>query len=80
MALIMLLIALLGTVAFTSSLMLLPAVIELRHPKDAGPRLIIENFALQGTMLKSLEDENTFNIQLLQLLSGYCPDLPSLEL
>jgi hypothetical protein len=39
------LLATLGGVISTIMLMFLPAIMELRNPKDAGPRLIAENFS-----------------------------------
>jgi len=34
-----------GIVVVTILLLFLPALIELRKPKDSGPRLIMDNFA-----------------------------------
>ena len=45
-------------------LMFIPSLIELRHPQDAGPRLILENFvvlpalaSIQPAVLVDLEGE-----------------------
>jgi hypothetical protein len=40
-----LILATVGGVAALVLAMFLPAILELRKPKDAGPRLITENFA-----------------------------------
>ena len=51
-------IALTGTAAITFLLMLLPAAIELAHPKDAGPRLISDNVVLVNVVpLTNIEEE-----------------------
>jgi|YelNatPaOPRAMG01_1025707.scaffolds.fasta_scaffold45839_3 hypothetical protein len=39
-------ITIFGTAFVTISLMFLPAVIELAHPKDAGPRLISDSMGV----------------------------------
>jgi hypothetical protein len=45
-----LLITILGTATVTLSLTLLPAVIELAHPKDAGPRFISDTASVKSSL------------------------------
>ncbi len=44
-------IAMIGGVAVTIFLMFLPAILEVWKPKDAGPRLIGENFSTSSLTL-----------------------------
>jgi hypothetical protein len=43
-----------GGVAATILLMFLPAIVELWKPKDAGPRLIAENYSVSPLTLNNL--------------------------
>jgi hypothetical protein len=47
------LLATAGGVSATILLMFLPAIVELRKPKDAGPRLIAENLSTSSTTLNN---------------------------
>jgi hypothetical protein len=81
MVLEILVVSAVGTAAFTGSLMFLPAFIELRHPKDAGPRLINSGMALTCIgAIANMEEEHPINRQLAQMFTGYFPAIPSLEL
>jgi hypothetical protein len=84
-----LLMTICGVVA-TVVVMFLPALFELRKPKDAGPRLIIGNFATLPTPLTSSMIKNTPILVLSDIegeghaeltfskLLGFLPNLESL--
>jgi hypothetical protein len=75
-----LLITLLGVSALTSSILFLPAAIELFHPKDAGPRLISKAMDLSCVaIIANMEEEHPVNGQLAKMFTGYFPAIPSLE-
>jgi hypothetical protein len=62
----------------------LPAFIELKNPKDDGPRVIsvkTENSVhlAQFMSLANIEDEQTFNGSMKQKLASIIAVLPSLE-
>ncbi|MEM3627745.1 MAG: hypothetical protein QXJ11_05620 [Candidatus Bathyarchaeia archaeon] len=71
----------LGIAAFIF-IMLLPALIEIKRPKDAGPRMI-EKFNMipqvRGRMLSNVEDEHHFDQQLTQKVAGILSFLYNLE-
>jgi hypothetical protein len=57
-----------ATVGMTMLIMLLPAILELKKPLDAGPRMIIDNFAQLTAnkfriALMNLEDESNLGKQ-----------------
>ena len=65
-------------------LMFLPAIIELKKPKDAGPRLITENFAKIGlSTLKipiiNIEDDWKLDIQSTMKIANFLHVIPNLE-
>lgn len=64
-------------------LMLLPAIIELKKPKDAGPRVITEDFSLtrwiEGDILLNIEDEHMFDQNAVQNVAEVLQFLPNLE-
>lgn len=74
-----------ATVCMTMLIMLLPAILELKKPLDAGPRLIIDNFAqLTATRfrigLMNLEDESDSGSQLKINLSAFHRILMNIEI
>ncbi len=73
-----LIITMIATVTMTGALVFLPALVELKKPKDAGPRLIAENlpkFGLSLLKIPSLsEDESSDN-----KLTGFLSFIPNLE-
>ncbi len=70
-----------GTAAITLSLMLLPAAIELAHPKDAGPRLISDNIALVNVVpLTNIEEEPNIDNISSHGLTGFINSIHNLEL
>ncbi len=72
------------TAAIVILLMFLPAIIELKKPKDAGPRLITDSFAQMRlpslkTALFNIEDELKFDSQLILKIGGFLRFIPNLE-
>jgi hypothetical protein len=65
--------------------MFLPAILELRRPKDGGPRMIMDNvlevrMQLAGAVpLVNIEEEKRFDSSLLRPLAKIIEALPSLE-
>jgi hypothetical protein len=64
--------------------MFLPALLELKRPKDGGPRMI--NGTVPGVNMRlgvisfvNMEDEQKFDRPLIQTLAGIIEILPSLE-
>ncbi len=79
-----LIITLLATTIMTILLMFLPAIIELKKPKDAGPRLINENFTKIGlSTLKipiiNIEDDWKLDIQSTMKIASFLHVIPNLE-
>ena len=79
-----LIITLLATTTTTILLMFLPAIIELKKPKDAGPRLITENFAkIVLSTLKipiiNIEDDWKLDIQSTMKIASFLNVIPNLE-
>jgi hypothetical protein len=74
----------LGT-PFLILIMLLPAILELRQPKDGGPRMIMDgipNVPFQVSTVFSIvnmEEEQKFDVSLLKSLGKVIGVLPSLE-
>ncbi|MCL5949487.1 MAG: hypothetical protein M1490_03305 [Candidatus Bathyarchaeota archaeon] len=65
--------------------MFLPAIIELKKPKDAGPRLITDSFAQMHlsalkTALLNIEDELKFDSQLSGKIGNFLRFIPNLEI
>jgi hypothetical protein len=66
-------------------IMLLPALLELKKPKDGGPRMILDNISevqiqiMRMIPIASIEDEQKFDSALIQLLAKIIAILPSLE-
>jgi hypothetical protein len=50
--------SLVGTAVLTGSLLFLPAILEIIHPRDAGPRIIAEVGSLGLVPMLSLEEEH----------------------
>jgi hypothetical protein len=67
-------------------IMFLPAILELRKPKDGGPRMIMDNvlevrMQLAGAVpLVSIEEEQRFDSSLIRPLAQIIDALPSLEI
>ena len=74
----------LGTPIFIL-IMLLPVLVELKKPKDAGPRMIMDNVSevpipfTRVIPLANIEEEQKFDRALIQFLSKIIGALPSLE-
>lgn len=61
--------------------MLLPAAIELTHPKDAGPRLISENIVVVNVVpLTNIEEELKIDDIFSNGLTGFLNSIRNLEL
>jgi len=79
-----LIMLILGVLAFIV-IMLLPALIELKRPKDAGPRAIMDNVvAIQSrireiTQIVNVEEEQGFDQALVNKIADIIAVLPSLE-
>jgi hypothetical protein len=72
-----------GILAFIF-IMLLPALVETKKPKDAGPRIIVENFSLipevKGKpLLPNIEDEHKFDQTIIQKVAETLRFLHNLE-
>ena len=65
--------------------MLLPALLELKRPRDAGPRAIMDNVsAIQSQMgetilIANVEEEQGFDQALVEKIADIIAVLPSLE-
>ncbi len=80
----MLIITMLSSTTLAILIMFLPAVIELKRPLDAGPRLIKGNFAeILLSNLKipiiNLEDDSKLEGQLTMTVKGFFDFVPNLE-
>jgi len=74
----------LGVSAFIL-IMLLPAFLELKRPRDTGPRVIMDNVsALQQRakdtfMIANIEEEQRFDQALIKKIADVIASLPSLD-
>jgi hypothetical protein len=77
-------IIIITTLAFIL-IMFLPAFIELKRPKDGGPRLITAEFPEVNVCITrfipivNIEDEQKFDSSLIQTIAKIVEVLPSLE-
>jgi hypothetical protein len=77
-------ILILGTLTLIL-IMFLPAILELKKPKDGGPRLIMDNISevqiqiMRMIPIASIEDEQKFDSALIRPLAKIIEVLPSLE-
>jgi len=66
-------------------IMLLPALLELKRPKDAGPRAIMENASAiqfqirESILMVDVEEEQRFDQALVKKIADVIAVLPSLE-
>jgi hypothetical protein len=66
-------------------IMFLPAFIELKKPKDAGPRRItaeipeVNLYITRFIPIANIEDEQIFDSSLIQTIANFIAVLPSLE-
>ncbi len=77
-------IIILATTPLLILIMFSPALIELKKPKDSGPRIIpMENpemmLVTSFIPFSNIEDEQTFDNSLIQKMSKIVAFLPSLE-
>jgi len=67
-------------------IMFLPAFIELKRPKDGGPRMItteipeINMLTTRFILIANIEDEQKFDNSLIQTMAKSIEFLPSLEI
>ena len=66
-------------------IMLLPALVELKKPRDRGPRMIMDKIPEMQILVVSLpianiEEDQRFDFALLRSLARIIEVLPSLEL
>jgi hypothetical protein len=71
-----LLVALAMASVVSVGLLFLPAIVELKKPRDAGPRLIADNFGKNcssaKTSLINIEDESKLDCQLADIEDYLC--------
>jgi len=77
-------IAAIPVTAIVIALMFLPALIELKRPQDAGPRLIANSFmpwrlSTLKTFLLDIEEEFKFERQLTSKIAIFLSFVPNLE-
>jgi len=66
-------------------IMLLPALLELKKPKDAGPRMIMDNVSevpvqiMRVLPIINIENEQKFDSTLIQTIAKIIEVLPSLD-
>jgi len=66
-------------------IMFLPALLELKKPKDGGPRMIMDNIPevhmhiIHIIPIANIEEEQKFDISLIQTIAKIIEVLPSLE-
>jgi hypothetical protein len=66
-------------------IMLLPVLVEIKKPKDAGPRMIMGNISevpiqmMRMIPLANIEEKQNFDSALIQALAKIIGALPSLE-
>jgi hypothetical protein len=66
-------------------IMLLPALLELKKPRDAGPRVIMDNVLLvhprtrKTTLMVNLEEEQKFDQTITKKIADVISVLPNLE-
>ncbi|MEM3640909.1 MAG: hypothetical protein QXH37_03165, partial [Candidatus Bathyarchaeia archaeon] len=62
-------------------LMLLPALLELRKPKDAGPRIIMNDAPITQSQipLANMEEEHKSNKKIVNKIASIIAALPNLE-
>jgi hypothetical protein len=73
----------LGVSTFTF-IMLLPALLELKRPRDAGPRIIADDARLTQPKIRSMlvvnvEEEQRFDQVLVKRIADVIAVLPNLE-
>ena len=81
---ITLIVTMVSTIGVSVSLLFLPAIIELKKPKDAGPRSISDSLLQMRlrnliTALFNVEDELKFDSQLIDKIGNFLCFLPNLE-
>jgi len=63
----------------------LPAFLELKKPRDGGPRMIMENvpevktYTTRSIQMEDIEEEQKFDVSLLQTIAKIIEVLPNLD-
>jgi hypothetical protein len=68
------------TAALTSTVIFLPAIVEISHPKDAGPRIIRGCEVTRVSGIVNLEKDGSIEHNLATRMWGLMDRLPNLEL
>jgi hypothetical protein len=81
----LIIIILIGVTPALILIMFLPALFELKKPRDAGPREIVDSIpevkmlAMQVIPIANMEKEQKFDVSLIQTIAKIIGSLPSLE-
>ncbi len=81
----LIIIILIGATPTLILVMFLPALFELKRPRDAGPREIVDSIpevkmlAMQVIPIANMEKEQKFDVSLIQTIAKIIGSLPSLE-
>jgi hypothetical protein len=81
----LIIIILIGATPTLILIMFLPALFELKKPRDAGPRAIVDSIpevkmlAMQVIPIANIEKEQKFDVSLIQTIAKIIGSLPSLE-
>ena len=83
--LILIIIILVGVAPTLILIMFLPALFELKKPKDAGPRAIVDSIpevkmlAMHIIPIANIEKDQKFDVPLIQTIAKIIEFLPRLE-
>ena len=83
--LILIIIILVGVAQTLILIMFLPALFELKKPKDAGPRAIVDSIpevkmlAMHIIPIANIEKDQKFDVPLIQTIAKIIEFLPRLE-
>lgn len=74
-------ITLMATTAMTMLILFLPAFIELKKPKDGGPRMIthLDRANVSRISIANMEEEQSFDGALLMKIASLVSVIPNLE-
>ena len=81
----LIIIILIGVTPALVLIMFLPALFELKKPRDAGPRAIVDSIpevkmlAMHVIPIANIEKEQKFDVSLIQTIAKIIGSLPSLE-
>lgn len=78
-------IILIGAIPILIFIMFLPAILEIKKPKDGGPRMIMDNIPqvkmpmTHAIRIADIEEKQKFDISLIQKIAKFIQVLPNLE-